>query len=161
MDLEDPGRREFLKKSILVLGGLMASGIAFPSIVYFLAPIWTRSEADWVELASIKEIPLGQPIKLDFIQRKKDGWAIIAGRSSSWVVTEDGRNFTVFDPHCTHLGCPYNWNAEKNKFLCPCHNAAFARDGRVLYGPPPRPLDQLPHKVVGGKLLIQPVAKKG
>jgi Rieske Fe-S protein len=34
-----------------------------------------------------------------------------------------------------------NWSDESDAFLCPCHDAKFSKDGKVLDGPPPRPLD--------------------
>lgn len=160
MDDEDIGRREFLKKSIFLLGGLIAAGVAVPSLTYFLSPIWKKDDDDWVELGGVEQIPHGEPVKLDFPRRKKDGWIISEEQASAWVVTADGVNFTVFDPRCTHLGCPYRWDDAKRQFLCPCHNAAFAIDGAVLHGPPPRPLDTYPVKISGGKLLIQTTAKK-
>lgn len=154
------GRRVFLKQAIFTIGGLITAGLAVPGATYFLSPIWKKNEEDWIEVGEISTIPIGDPVKLDFVQRKKDGWVTIEGRSSAWVVTPDGSNFTVFDPRCTHLGCPYRWDAAKKEFLCPCHTAVFDIDGKVLSGPPPRPLDRFASKVVGGKLLIQPLAKK-
>lgn len=47
---------------------------------------------------------------------------------------------------CTHLGCaykPYQPPDEDHGVMhahCPCHGSIFARDGRVLGGPAPRPL---------------------
>ncbi len=152
----DPSRRAFLKRGISVLGGMIAAGLALPGGIYFLSPLWQRAEEDWIEVAEIAGIPLGQPQLIEFIQRRKDGWMTIEGRASAWVITTDGQQFTVFDPRCTHLGCPYRWDAEKQQFLCPCHNAIFSVDGAVLAGPPPRGLDRLPVKVAGGKLLLQP-----
>lgn len=149
-------RREFLKRSIIVMGGLIAAGLAVPGTTYFLSPIWKKNEEDWIEIASVDDIAPGEPVKIDFVQRKKDGWVTIEGRSSAWVVTPDGATFTVFDPRCTHLGCPYRWDTEKKQFLCPCHSAIFDIGGTVLAGPPPRPLDQFPVKIAGGKLLILP-----
>ncbi|MDO8462040.1 MAG: Rieske (2Fe-2S) protein [Deltaproteobacteria bacterium] len=160
MDTEDNGRRSFLKKAIFFLSGLIGAGLAVPSGIYFLSPIWKKTEEDWIELGPVGEIPKREPIKVDFVQRKKDGWVTVEGRSSAWVITADGQNFTVFDPHCTHLGCPYRWDASKKQFLCPCHNAAFGIDGEVLAGPPPRALDRFASKVVGGKLLIRPLSEK-
>jgi Rieske Fe-S protein len=47
----------------------------------------------------------------------------------------------AFDRRCPHLGCPVIWAAERQRFECPCHHAAFeARSGRVLFGPPRRGL---------------------
>jgi menaquinol-cytochrome c reductase iron-sulfur subunit len=152
---EGQSRREFLKRSIFALGGLIALGLALPSSIYVLSPLWKRSDEEWVEIAEAAQIPKGEPTKVDYIRRKKDGWVTIEERASVWVVTADGVEFTVFDPRCTHLGCPYRFDEAKKQFLCPCHTAVFNVDGRVISGPPPRPLDRLPAKVVGGRLLIQ------
>lgn len=53
---------------------------------------------------------------------------------------------------CTHLGCTVRWDARTDAFACPCHGGAFARDGRVLAGPPPRPLEPVPLKEEGGAI---------
>lgn len=56
------------------------------------------------------------------------------------VRLEDGA-VVAFDRRCPHLGCPVLWSAERGRFECPCHAAAFdARTGRVLFGPPRRGL---------------------
>jgi Rieske Fe-S protein len=47
----------------------------------------------------------------------------------------------AFDRRCPHLGCPVVWTAERERFECPCHRAAFdARTGRPLHGPSARGL---------------------
>jgi Rieske Fe-S protein len=55
---------------------------------------------------------------------------------------------------CTHLGCRIRWIADEGKFYCPCHNGIFDRDGTVLSGPPPRPLDRFEVKVENDTLSI-------
>jgi len=57
------------------------------------------------------------------------------------VVRPDRETLVAFDRRCPHLGCPVLWSAERRRFECPCHAAAFdARTGRVLAGPPRRGL---------------------
>jgi Rieske Fe-S protein len=40
-------------------------------------------------------------------------------------------------------------------FYCPCHNGVFAKDGTVVSGPPPRPLDRFEVKIEDGILYVQ------
>lgn len=57
---------------------------------------------------------------------------------------------------CTHLGCVVSqWVAEKGAALCPCHGGIYdlAHGARVIAGPAPRPVPQLPLKVEGGVLV--------
>ncbi len=42
---------------------------------------------------------------------------------------------------CTHLGCTVHWEKDRQEFYCPCHAGRFDKDGNVLAGPPPAPLD--------------------
>ena len=49
---------------------------------------------------------------------------------------------------------PHHWDAARSQFVCPCHNSLFAIDGKVIYGPAPRPLDRYETKLEGRKLLL-------
>jgi len=151
-------RRRFLALAAGALAGAIGATMAIPSLFYVLAPGFGKKDEEWVDLGATKDIPKGQPVKLEYVRRRRDGWTIVEAKGSAWVSTANGREFTVFDPHCTHLGCAYRWDAAKDRFLCPCHTAVFQIDGTVLSGPPPRPLDRLPNKVVGDRLLVMPTA---
>ncbi len=48
----------------------------------------------------------------------------------------------ALSPTCSHLGCGVSWSAE------------YAADGKVLAGPPPRPLGRLPLVVEGGRVRV-------
>lgn len=161
--LEEPvllSRRSFLTWACAALGSLIALVLGGSGIAYFLTPAFRKQEEGWVDIGSVGDVPRGVPSKIEFVQRKRDAWVITVQRSSAWVLTSDGQNFIAFDPHCTHLGCPYRWDQSKKQFLCPCHTAVFNVDGQVVKGPPPRPLDRYPVKVVGGRLLILPQVKQ-
>lgn len=57
------------------------------------------------------------------------------------LIRVDVDAFVAFQQKCTHLGCPVLYEAEERRLHCPCHEGFFsASDGRVLGGPPPRPL---------------------
>ncbi len=149
-------RRSFLTAATAVLGGLIGTILGASGLLYAISPAFRRKAEGWVDVGRSSEIKPGAPVKVEFTVRKRDAWATVERRSSAWVLTPDGRQFIVFDPRCTHLGCPYRWDKELGRFMCPCHTAVFNPDGRVVMGPAPRPLDRFPVKVVGGRLLIRP-----
>lgn len=70
-------------------------------------------------------------------------------------MNKGGNEFVVFNPRCTHLNCPYYWDKEKQMFLCPCHDGKFDLDGKVIGGPPPRPLDRLEATMEGDVILVR------
>jgi Rieske Fe-S protein len=52
--------------------------------------------------------------------------------------------FAAFSQKCTHLSCAVYYSADRDRLECPCHEGYFAPDtGRVLQGPPPRPLPRV------------------
>ena len=68
----------------------------------------------------------------------------------------DEERFSAFDQHCTHLSCPVYFNAADKQLVCPCHNGFFsAETGRVLAGPPKRPLDALTVSVRNGEVWVE------
>ncbi|GAO30707.1 ubiquinol-cytochrome c reductase iron-sulfur subunit [Geofilum rubicundum] len=55
-----------------------------------------------------------------------------------------GNQYRAYEQKCTHLACAVRYLPEKNIIECPCHKGHFDPDtGRVLQGPPPRPLPKL------------------
>jgi menaquinol-cytochrome c reductase iron-sulfur subunit len=59
--------------------------------------------------------------------------------------------FVLFSPICPHLGCFYNYNADANKFQCPCHGSQFDFEGAHISGPAARGLDPLPMRERNGQ----------
>jgi Rieske Fe-S protein len=49
--------------------------------------------------------------------------------------------YAALSPVCTHLGCLVD--IQGPELVCPCHDSAFDREGRVLRGPAQRPLRRL------------------
>ncbi len=62
--------------------------------------------------------------------------------------------FIVLSAVCTHQGCSVDWDKATGSFLCPCHQGRYDAHGRVLGGPPPRPLPALAHHVQGDMLYL-------
>ncbi len=147
-------RRKFLGNVVKGIGALVGVAVAAPLIGYFLSPAWSKSKTLVIAIANVNEIPVGEPTLVTYEQRVREGWYISTLSKAAWVVTKNGKDFTVFDPHCTHLSCPYYWDKDKKVFLCPCHNGVFDIDGKVTGGPPPRPLDRLESSVDGGALVV-------
>ena len=145
-------RRQFL--TYVVAGGavIIAAAIATPVVGYFLSPAWKQQSTKTVPVAKTGDIPIGTPTFVRIEQRVPDAWLITLQSSGVWIVTQDGKSFTVFDPHCTHLRCPYYWDENQGKFLCPCHAGVFDIEGKVLSGPPPRPLDRLEYIIQQGQI---------
>jgi len=59
------------------------------------------------------------------------------------VRTSEGE-YSAFSRKCSHAGCTVEFDGARRCLKCPCHLGTFdTRLGYVVYGPPPRPLDQI------------------
>lgn len=56
------------------------------------------------------------------------------------VFRDQAQKLRALDARCTHEGCTVQYVAAQSSVWCACHNARFDVEGRVLSGPPPRPL---------------------
>jgi cytochrome b6-f complex iron-sulfur subunit len=69
-------------------------------------------------------------------------------------------SLSAVNPRCTHDGCTVEWKAGQKNFFCPCHDAKFAADGKVLQGPPKLPLETYETKIEGGSVLVREKARR-
>ncbi|PRP95404.1 Cytochrome b6-f complex iron-sulfur subunit [Enhygromyxa salina] len=155
----DDTRRAFLKVGVGALGAGLAAVVVAPALRYSLWPL-----AEGVEVTSGGDefVVVGKrdqfgavPVKVDIFADRVDAWNRTKNVKigSAWVVELDGQ-LHAFSSVCPHLGCAVDYEAESDKFVCPCHDSAFGLDGAHEAGPSPRPLDQLEfEEQQDGKLL--------
>ncbi|MCM2357741.1 MAG: ubiquinol-cytochrome c reductase iron-sulfur subunit [Geobacteraceae bacterium] len=133
-------RRKFLIISLGAVGASLAGVAAYPLFRY-LSPQPTGGEKGRVTIPRA-QVGAGQAHFFQF----RGHPAVLLERTPGV--------FAAFSAICTHLGCIIRWLPEKGEFLCPCHAGRFASDGKVLAGPPPRPLQVIPVAVAGDNLLV-------
>jgi menaquinol-cytochrome c reductase iron-sulfur subunit len=112
-----------------------------------------------VRIGKVDDLPLNVPQRLEVGRRVVEGWVTDDLQVTAWVVRLPDKLY-VFDPHCTHLGCAYRWNEQAKQFFCPCHAGVFNLNGKVVSGPPPRPLDTYAYEVREGFLYVVPTPTK-
>ena len=153
-DAKKVSRRNFLTFGVGAIAGLIGAALGIPLVGYAVSPALRKSATEWVEIGPVGDFAKGVPRKAEYTLLKRDGWVEETVRKAVWVLTTDGQRYTAYDPRCTHLGCAYSWQTDKNRFFCPCHDGVFDIDGKVIGGPPPRPLDRYETKVENGRLYI-------
>ena len=156
---ETLNRRGYLQTLIYGLWSIMAAALGAPAAAYLLAPPRAHREAEWVEAAALDQLEAGIPQEVVFRRTRADGWKIVSEKATAWVLKKPDSQVVAYAPQCTHLGCAYHWEEQKQQFLCPCHSSTFSPEGAVLSGPAPRPLDRYQVRVDGNKLLLGPLAR--
>lgn len=145
-------------------GGLLAIGsagmgalLAVPVLRFIFYPLYTKAGGIvWSDVGSVAELPQGnEPVRKTITFAQRDGWREVDFAQSIYVNRNSSGQFEVLSAICPHMGCSVSWQANLDKFVCPCHGGEFKADGERISGPPPRAMDQLPARVKDGKLQVQ------
>jgi Rieske Fe-S protein len=145
---EGETRRDFLKIIGLGTVGVGVLGVAVVpavgSVVYPLSHETVQGSNQLITVGKPDLFKEGVPTKVDLFADRVDAWnrVLDVKIGSAWVIKE-GDKLTAYSTVCPHLGCSVGWDAEKNKFFCPCHKATFAKDGKCESGPARRGMDEL------------------
>jgi len=152
MESEEPtkqelSRRNFLSVVIAAIGSAITAILGIPAVAYLVGPALQAQTEEWTELGSVKKVETGTPTLFSITLQHQTGWVTSQEEVSAYVLTEDGQNYVALSNICSHLGCRVRWIPDQNQFICPCHNGIFNKDGTVVSGPPPRPMDRFPTKL--------------
>jgi Rieske Fe-S protein len=79
------------------------------------------------------------PAERDALDQKPFVIVPVAG-TRVLVFRDADRQLRALDARCTHEGCTVQYVPGEAIIRCACHNARFDAAGRVLSGPPPKPL---------------------
>ncbi len=138
-------RRDFIKAATALIGGVIGVALGVPAIGYLVDPALRASAKEgWVPILKLEDVPVGKLIPFSFTRVQVNGWERTSTTFGGYVLrkSEDPKDMLILNSRCTHLGCTVNWKEDAQAFICPCHDAKFSKEGAVLDGPPPRPLDR-------------------
>jgi Rieske Fe-S protein len=146
------GRRGFLKntsRAAMTLGLIGGYG-GFAAIAgRFLYPSST-GDVMWQFVTETDGIEVGESIRY----RGPSGETINITRRAR---NDDADDFIALSSTCPHLGCQVRWEAQNDRFFCPCHNGVFDPSGKAIGGPPGEAGQSLPNyelRVENGLLAI-------
>jgi len=157
-DVADVSRRDFIKVTTTIVGGIVAAGLGVPAIIYQLDPAFKAGASEgWVPVGKVADMKIGTPYPFYFTRVQVNGWERTSTGHGGFALLQsaDPNDILVLNSRCTHLACTVNWDPEAQEYICPCHDAVFSKDGAVVSGPPPRPLDRYSEfRVTDGELEI-------
>jgi menaquinol-cytochrome c reductase iron-sulfur subunit len=154
-DLKRIKRRDFLSIATWGIGGVIGAAMGIPAVAYIIGPaLKNDTTQNWAMLGGTSKVELGTPTLFKVKIERQTGWIVDKMELSVYVLTDNGRDFVAMSNICTHLACRVRWISDREQFFCPCHDGVFAKDGNVVSGPPPRPLDRYEIKVEDDQLFI-------
>jgi nitrite reductase/ring-hydroxylating ferredoxin subunit len=121
-------RRQLTKFLVLTSLGLFAGNLW----ILARARLRKRTRPHEMKIANAVELPIGVAVPFRY------------HREPCILVRPDEQTFVAYSQKCTHLSCAVIYSHADQTLECPCHDGSFSvADGRVLKGPPPRPLTRV------------------
>ncbi len=151
-------RRNFFKAATVGIGTAITFLLGYPLVYSIIGKGKVFVNKTYSMLVSVKNIPnsfspVKKPSKFNFTKMDQDAYIKTNKPETVWVVKKSDNKLTTFSPICPHLGCRYNWDQEKELFICPCHNSIFTIEGKYVSGPALRGLDTLPTEIKNNDML--------
>ncbi len=157
-------RRDFIKVTTGIVGGLITAVVGLPSVFYLIDPALKEGAKDsWIPIGKFEDMQPGKPYAFSFTRVRVNGWERTASSFGGYAIrkSDNPDELLILNSRCTHLSCTVNWSEEANGFLCPCHDAMFDIEGGVVDGPPPRPLDVYEEHRINAEGIIEIHFKEG
>lgn len=136
-------RRKVLRCALKASGATWAAGMLAPAVVYLWPAGSEGPGKDTVKAGLAKDLPPGKSMLV-----KAEGKPLLVVRSPSG-------EYRAFSAICTHLACLVDWRKEQGDVFCPCHGGRFDLEGKVIGGPPPKPLPKYPVVVENGEIQVK------
>ena len=127
------GRRDFLNWVLGSSLGTLVLWVLYPVVRFFDTPVVPESTAAQVEAGATNDSAFQQT-----------GYKIVRFGEEPIIVMRVGDDdFRAFSATCTPLDCIVEYQRDKARIWCNCHNGMYDLSGQVVSGPPPRPLQAL------------------
>jgi menaquinol-cytochrome c reductase iron-sulfur subunit len=157
---ESMNRRRAFTVGVQALGGVAGAIIVLPAVGFAVAPIFDKPEEIWESVGPTSRFTADtyKPVVFTLVEGIGE-----AGKTTAFVRQgsdeyegESPQEYVAISTRCAHLGCPVNFVAASQSFVCPCHGGVYDFEGKVIGGPPVRPLDRFQTRVENGQVQIGP-----
>jgi Rieske Fe-S protein len=127
---EEVTRREFARYLVLGAGAIAAGNVGLA--------VWTQlrsiNTGEPKPIVALADVPVGMTYLFRYPSEA----------DPAILLRVNDRDVVAFSQQCTHLGCVVYYQAQENRWHCPCHEGNFATlTGNVISGPPTRPLGRI------------------
>jgi menaquinol-cytochrome c reductase iron-sulfur subunit len=156
-------RRRFMVGSVHGAGAIAAGAFTLPALGFALGPVFDEEKVTWQDVGPVGDfnqdtyvpavvnlvVGIGEAGKTTVYVRKRNP-QIDKEPADRW------NQIVAITTRCAHLGCPVRYVAASERFICPCHGGVYDFRGKVVGGPPVRPLDRFYTRVRTGRVEIGP-----
>lgn len=132
-----------------IVGWLLGTGVV-TSLSSFLYPVLKFVLPPETAEAAVNEATVGKVN--DF--KLNTGKIVKFGSTPALLVRVSETEWKAYSGICTHLNCTVQFKEANRQIWCACHNGFYDLNGKVVSGPPPRPLEEFTVRVRGDEVII-------
>jgi len=132
-----------------IVGWLLGTGVAtslsaflYPVLKFILPPETAEAAVNEATVAKVSDFKLNS------------GKIVKFGSTPALLVRVSETEWKAYSGVCTHLNCTVQFKDAAHQIWCACHNGLYDLNGKVLSGPPPRPLEEFTVRVRGDEVII-------
>jgi Rieske Fe-S protein len=159
-------RRRFMNVTAQAAGGIAVAAFALPALGFATGTaLFHRPPVEWEAIGPPEDfgtesyIPrvitevagIGQVGKTTIYVRKRNAKTDPPSQPAGYP-----DEFIAISTRCMHLGCPVRYIDAAKRFVCPCHGGVYDFVGKVVGGPPVRPLDRFYTRLRDGQVEVGP-----
>ena len=159
-------RRRFMTLTAHGAGATAAAAFTLPALGFAIGnAIFERQPVRWEAVGAAADFPddtyvpkvitmttgIGDVGKTTVYMRKRNDQIDAKPNPPDY-----DEQFVAVSTRCMHLGCPVRYVAASQRFICPCHGGVYDFQGKVVGGPPVRPLDRFYTRVRNGNVEVGP-----
>jgi Rieske Fe-S protein len=120
------------------------------SVLSFLYPAVKFMNPPTVPEASTNEVSAGKVQDL----KPNSGKIVKFGSRPALLIRVNDTEWRAYSAICTHLNCTVQFQDSTRQIWCACHNGFYDLNGKVVSGPPPRPLEEYAVHIRGEDVVI-------
>jgi menaquinol-cytochrome c reductase iron-sulfur subunit len=164
---ESMTRRRVFSVAVQGAGGLAVAAVTLPAVGFAVAPLFDRGEELWQSVGPPDDFPddtytarvitivegIGEVGKTTVYVRR--GSTELSEQEPD-LPQESPDEFIAISTRCAHAGCPVRFVEAAGNFICPCHGGVYDFQGKVIGGPPVRPLDRFQTRLLDGQVQVGP-----
>ena len=126
----------------------LAEGLRKQGYLCVTVPPYDYSRVEKVKVALVAAV------SADLTSRFNAGKIVKFGSRPVLLVRVNETEWRAFSAVCTHLNCTVQYQETSHQIWCACHNGLYDLNGRVVSGPPPRPLDEFTVHLRGEDVIV-------
>lgn len=142
--------------------------VGLQAVVAFLFFFWPRKTGTFGSKISVGAASQFQPGEVKYFVEGK--FYLVRLAPDDVLAGPAAGGFLALYQKCPHLGCtvpwrpdfdfPYQGQTVHGLFRCPCHGSTYLKNGQIIFGPAPRPMDYMAITASGGNLTVDTGAIK-